>query len=130
MDSRTRMTDEQATECLFIYLGNLLNHTQISQSQLAVKYGVSQGTVNRKMQKAAGLIAKEAKSSMLETGTPGEEVVIKYDMDPTLIKVAILYYLNTSTFYYGNLRKVINEYHLTEFAKEIMSTSARKYGIP
>ena len=82
------------------------------------------------MQKAAGLIAKEAKSSMLETGTPGEEVVIKYDMDPTLIKLAILYYLNTSTFYYGNLRKVINEYHLTEFAKEIMSTSARKYGIP
>lgn len=123
------MTDEQAIECLFIYLGNLLNHTQISQNQLAAKYGVSQGTINRKMQKAAGLIAKEAKSSMLKTGTPGEEVVIKYDMDPTLIKLAILYYLNTSTFYYGNLRKVINEYHLTEFAKGIMSTSARKYGI-
>lgn len=129
MDSRTKMTDEQATECLFIYLGNLLNYTQISQNQLAVTYGVSQGTVNRRMKFAAGLVMMEAGPSLMKTGEVDNKITNRHQVDSNLIKLAVLYYIHQITFQYGNLRSMIDKYQLVDFAKEIMFTGARRYGI-
>lgn len=127
--SIAKMTHEEQIECLFLYLGSLLDGKRITQKELAVRYHVSQGTLNRTMQNAAIAIKNEMFHAMSETGEVDPSLIEKYGVSDRLLKLVALYAICSGTYYYGNIRTDLDKMNLVEFSKSLKDTKARKYSI-